>query len=398
MTQNNSSFVENSGLGNGDWQAQKEEFIETKIVNILQKYGGGTVLVIGVVGNAAALVILVRKRFRSNVFNCYLIAFTTADIVFIAFDQGLGHWNEVISDFVLKNYSDFTCKMWTYITRMSYTYSNWALVGINLNRAVAIIFPLKMRLLTNRTNNYLYLFISLIVIAVFEVYEIISYEIVENSYYGQTSKGCAYVANPSPSLRYFNDKVIGWLYFVTSTLVPGIIILFCNTFMIITLLRRNKRRSQMVSRTNSTDSRTINIALTLVTVSTAFVVLQAPMFYISLRFLLRGTYEAWYDRSPRNMAIAKLEWEASVFLLVLNHSINFILYLIGGHEFRQEFAEVFCGICKNKCLNNRDSSGSIELPNASAEGNDPKPMKPQTSLPTVSTAYTGSNPSVPSIE
>ena len=242
-TQNVSSFFGNGGA----WGGPKEEFTQKKIAFYLQKYGDGFILIVGTVGNIAALVILLKKKFRSNVFNNYLIAFTIADIVFVVFDQGLAHWNEAVSDFVFKEHSDFTCKLWTYITKGSYSYANWVLAGINLNRAFAIIFPLKMKTLASRRNNYMYLFISLVVIAVFEVYEIIGYEIIENYSFGYVRRVCGYVQNPSPSLRYFNDKVVGWLYFVTSTLAPGLIILFCNGFIISTLLRRKTREDPSLS-------------------------------------------------------------------------------------------------------------------------------------------------------
>ncbi len=65
-----------------------------------------------------------------------------------------------------------------------------------------------------------------------------------------------------------------------------------------------------------------------------------------IQILLLGlTY--WYESYDEALTPDQLHWQIIILIDTLNHSLNFILYIISGQQFRTQFFKMIT--CNRKC-------------------------------------------------
>ena len=112
-----------------------------------------------------------------------------------------------------------------------------------------------------------------------------------------------------------------------------------------------KRRPSLLSqvKTFKLNKRSKSLTITLFGVSAIFFVCHFPAAITKIIYVLFPEIE-FEDKS----ALASLFLDVSNFLLILNSSINFLLYIVlGPGKFRQEFSMIFLNCCS--CLNKKET-------------------------------------------
>ena len=114
------------------------------------------------------------------------------------------------------------------------------------------------------------------------------------------------------------------------SIIPFSLLIVCNTLIIIKLIRTKTVRQRSLH-VQSQDSQTTGITVTLLVVSFAFIILCLPnaLFLNIIRYL---------QPVPGTHFFAKcfLFFNVAGVMLVLNHTVNFLLYCITGAKFRNE--------------------------------------------------------------
>ena len=196
----------------------------------------------------------------------------------------------------------------------------WCLVIITLERALAILFPHKVQLwvtnmrigLCTSIVSFL-LFVTSLLQAIFSKYR-----------YGNRTcldKNIAYVVMST-------DLVLGFIF-------PYTFIILGNGLIIVTMFR-NQARSRL-GHTSSRQPHRLQLTITLVIVSVAFLLLTIPTIvfdYIPNEVRLNSRQEMLYDLA-RGFFISELV----KVLDYLNNGINFWIYCVTGRQFRKKLAK-----------------------------------------------------------
>lgn len=101
-------------------------------VNLLI-YGLPFVIVIGTVGNALTLLVLIRKRMRTTTVHFYLVVLACADTS-VLYLSALKTWVRTVAGADLLHVSDAGCRTLTFLYYVSTDVAAWLLVLIAIDR------------------------------------------------------------------------------------------------------------------------------------------------------------------------------------------------------------------------------------------------------------------------
>ena len=313
-------------------------YIEAQIAIALDKYAGGAVLFCGVIFNFLSIVLLRRKRMRGTTTSLYLVALAATDLAQVFTGQATRHWVRALTGSDPPAMHTWYCKIWFYLIRVFNSYSNWVLASVSTERCIAIMFPLHAKSIITKKSAKIFLSLALLFFLVYYCHSIVSYKTITQHVGDLQVSAC--VTNMG---NYFSANVRPWADFVLEMLLPGILIVICNTIIIVTLSKARQKRAKSLAGGQTADDQMNSMVVMLVSVSIAYLLLTTPMH---VNFVLSSTYPAGYTYSGRAQAVNRLVWAVSLFLHYINHSINFLLYVISGREFRSElkalFMEIFC--------------------------------------------------------
>ena len=126
-------------------------------------------------------------------------------------------------------------------------------------------------------------------------------------------------------------------YGVSLGFCSTVIIMF--TFLIGVVLFKAKRQRKIMSQDNSNrNNNELRITLMLCTVAISFIVARFPMFTC---YEIMFYYQNKLQFNNAAYLNAQIAYPIAALILTINHSINFIIYLIFFKEFRNKFVKCF---------------------------------------------------------
>lgn len=235
MTTINMSITDNSSTLNttqpssGGQQGGFVPFWQYDAAVGVERVGGGILVALGTIGNALSFIVLSKKRMRMLPSSLYLRVVTFTDLWVILLGQVARHWTRAVSGVDSATQDVWYCRVWYLFVPTLTLYSNYTLMAVTVERAIAIAFPFKaMTLLQNKLYGKIYLVASLILIAVYYCYGFYFYEITK------TNRGvdCIVIEDKN---SVFVATVRPWFEFTISSLIPGGVILIGNCVIIATV-------------------------------------------------------------------------------------------------------------------------------------------------------------------
>ena len=142
-------------------------------------------------------------------------------------------------------------------------------------------------------------------------------------------------------------RIYYWLSYCTNFVLPFILLLIMNSFIIHTIRNRTKRN--MSNNQNPSHDKQVFAILLLVTFG--FLILVTPVY---LFFLY--THLVDYERTAQSYAEFQLFYSVSQKMYYTNYGINFYLYVISGQKFRTDLINLFRRNVKNS---NEGSTNSL---------------------------------------
>ncbi|ELT95959.1 hypothetical protein CAPTEDRAFT_186683 [Capitella teleta] len=291
----------------------------------------GIIPILGIFGNSMTTFLLMKTKLRSHPTSIYMLALSITDslclimavIIIIPASWFSAPWN-----------SDVMCKIPDYIMRASGETSSWVLACMSVERSMAIAMPLKSRSLLSRSKNKI-----VVLCCTGVVWAYFTYTLVLNS--GSPRGGCTFNYN-----EYFTVWTRYILDYGVFILLPGVTILVANIVIVVTLVRT--RDKFLIEGQNKRDSTTSSMIAMLLAASVAYLVLKTPYHLYTILVPVAG-------EQGRTVATSTIDWAAVGLGLVgaaqlMNHGINFYLYVITGREFRRVLKRSVCGRSKKSNL------------------------------------------------
>ncbi|KAK7481120.1 hypothetical protein BaRGS_00027660 [Batillaria attramentaria] len=286
-------------------------------VNTMWKVMCPIVLLVGTVGNIMIILVLRKMVSEASAFPLLFMALAVTDLVLlwvVTFPRWIAEQHKVW----IIDMSDAACKVMAWLEYSFVSLSAWLLAAMTAQRAMNIVFPLKMKKLKPR------------LLALVTIGCLAGASLVFNSFtlHGMTtedpeSEGSCwwnfeFEANVRPKLD--------WLEIVLNSFLPSVVMVVCNGLMIHAVMKSARKARER--RSTAKPGMVSRVTVTLIVVSLAFIVLTFPYYVMQMiqqrnpELDFSGPYFFFFN-------IAGLMW-------TINSAINFFLYVITGARFREE--------------------------------------------------------------
>ncbi|XP_062578275.1 probable G-protein coupled receptor 139 [Saccostrea cucullata] len=284
----------------------------------------------GIMGNLLTIIVMKSKQFSTALSSYLLICLAVSDSVLLLV-QPLN--KDFVIDLIgqdIRSLHSATCKLYFVIRRASKMTSSWFVVGLCLERFIAVWFPLKAKIyITKRTLLSGILAIYIIIFAFTGAYSYAS-EIVE----GKCQPDVYDRQDPTATQRFGAIlRTASSLYSV----VPMVILLTLTPLIIAKLIRHNQKGKTMKPQSStaqrSKDDRRVTAML--IGIVLAYIILVLP-----ITILHNAAYELKISAFASDNAGFNLFKEISQLLEQLNYALNFFLYVMTSRRFRGVLWEI----------------------------------------------------------
>ena len=291
----------------------------------IHMYGLIILIPLGIIFNSISLIIFQKCLVFSTSIGNHLKCISISDSIVLMgiFLMNIDkYWEEQLKIPVIVSMNNVSCKMSTYVLNVGLLATGLILSSATIERFLAIAFPLKYRSWnTNRTSKIMLsvLFTFSSGVSIFCLFVL-----------GITENGeCNVIAKHRKNYDIMFTIVT---MVIANGICGGIILIF--TIIIISLLFRQLRRRNVLSHNseNSSSKKEVRISVMLVSVSVLFILLRYPKL-ITLKFLS--------TTNSRNPLLIKSVSKLGTFFVAVNHSVNFIIYMIYLGSFRRTFCKMF---------------------------------------------------------
>lgn len=304
---------------------RSEEILYIEVSNYCIRILVPIMFVFGVIGNILSFIILRKGQQTSTNFYLMFVAISDAFVVvslsFVLFLASIANINLV---------SVFNCQVLEGIFICSAYLSSWSLVAVATDRFIAVYFPLKAKIYCTRKK-------SKIICYFFFVFFFFASSIVffglEKSHkirrMGSTVLNCR---GRTDIIDFIYTRIMKVFDITMYSALPAALMLLLNIGIIFKITCDNK-----VGPTSNTMAKTSKkTTKLLLTVTTAFIVCSVPQTIISvIASYGKDTFGDGYN-------LFQLIYDLSSLLVILNHSVNFVMYMLTASYFRNSFLRTFC--------------------------------------------------------
>lgn len=218
--------------------------------------------------------------------------------------------------------------------------STWLTVSMAFSRFLAICYPLKGRQFIGKTFALTSLTVVFVACALFNVpryfwRKLSSYECHNGS--------VVYFSVDGPMVEHKTlETIYQWLYFTVGILIPLLLLIFCNTHLILALRRSMRMRME------SHGARHNNQAANRITLTLIILIVMYVLFFVpaeTLNFLKDVMTSETTD--VYNLTVTTFN-----LLQAINFAMNFVLYCAINTHFRHTIYRLFCS---SRCCSRRFS-------------------------------------------
>ncbi|XP_041374836.1 growth hormone secretagogue receptor type 1-like [Gigantopelta aegis] len=281
--------------------------------------------VIGCIGNGLTVVTMATLPFRRMNWSIVLTCLAFADTVMLCVIAVRKPFVNDLIGYDILALTNAGCKIFHFTRRAAKMLSSWFVVLICVERFVAICFPLKVKNICTRRKT-----ISAIIVVC-----------IVGFLFGATSSDTVILigpvcrpADPSPAKK-LQGQISLLIGSSLMAVIPMLILITLTPIICITLLRQRRARTKLASATDQMDPFT-KVSAMLVSVHSSYIVLVLPHFvYTNFKFV-RTFNPALYDKDVMGVFS-----QVSGVLELVNHAINFFLYVGFNSMFRKRLTEVF---------------------------------------------------------
>ena len=283
--------------------------------------------VFGIVGNVLSILVILQPNFRQLPVMPYMLGVAVTDSLYL-FSRSVVDWFKVQFNYMIPGLTSL-CQVRYFFIVASLNVSSMLLGALSMERMYAVRYPLLAKVKLTRKLSYG--IIAAIFVAVIAVYIPMLLAI--------NQKDC----KPVPGWEFYQRNIYVWSQIICTNFIPDVLIVFSNVVMLVTIRGRLSAKSNEASGESATHGGTDNqAAMTRLAVTLAIThfILTMPIMTLKAYQLSVGIYN-FFTSGP---VVSMLE-ALFLALMVLNHSINFILYIGTSTAFRIAMKKMFCKVC-----------------------------------------------------
>lgn len=280
------------------------------------------IFIVGMTGNTAILIALKRMRFQRRPPLIFLFALAFFDMIVLC--VGLSqYWVLYTFDYNLRLVGQAGCKLSLFIIYWSMQCCSWILVCVVFERFLKIKFPLKYMRLVTIPRCVRIIIIVIVLLAFIDMHLFFTNGITNHD----NEKECT-----SLNAQYlqFDEYVFIWIDMVFISILPFILMITMNAFIIHALREYRRWRDGSVPNPMTADRMNrVDTSLTIMLLFTSFYFLltTAP---ISIYYAV-DSYKK--TRSDYDESAKEISWTVLYLFQFTNYAMNYIVYNLSNKRF-----------------------------------------------------------------
>ena len=315
---------------------------EKEKIALSQKITYPFLMLFGAFGNVMIIVIHKRAALTSSM-SVFFLTLAASDLVSLCVTC-FKVWLMLVFHFNLSSQNDALCKLVLFLIYVSGVLSAWTLVTMTVQRAVCVLFPHRANVLCTVGKSKAIVVSMVLFIAA--IHSHLLYGLAVRMQKG--GKKCVILK----AYESFFIEIWSWVDMCIFSLLPWLCLAVSNSLLVwklrLSLLEAKLNLgSGQVDRMNDRKKKATSISITLIVVSTAFLLLTFPMsFYQILTFIY------WMNGSINTVKSSRAAYytrQISYPLWYVNSCINFYIYWLTGSKFRREAKQIL------RCMFHDDS-------------------------------------------
>lgn len=296
------------------------------------------VALFGIVFNSLTMIIMTRRRMRSST-NNYLAALATADCLYLICTILLSLQHQFAEDDPKFNlYRRFKPLMLLLVDTSQNT-SVWLTVTFTIERYIAVCHPMRGKVLCTESRSRKIILVVLLYTTVLTLPTYFEYKIIDDV--NDRNETIAIIEDSDLGADVLYQSVYYWLTVVMNTILPLLILIVFNSFLIrsVHISRRQRKTMTLRQRPDSArdpSSQENKITVMLIAVVVLFLLCQLPQAGLLI-------YTIVDDESS---TFTRLLGNLFNFLVCVNASGNFVLYCLLSNKYRRTFFNMFFPCCQ----------------------------------------------------
>ncbi|XP_064637017.1 FMRFamide peptide receptor frpr-18-like [Lineus longissimus] len=298
------------------------------------------IISIGIIGNILSFLVLRKKKYAKQSTCVYMRALTFFDsftLLVYAFQRYL---LKLTPDTFWAN-GDAFCKEFIFVAYLSMSNSHWTLVMMTVDRFIAVRFPLKSVTTCTPRRSKKCILVMAVVATLFNTQQFLR---IANPHANVLKFKCPFdYTIVSPAYELIFQHILSYLVFYT----PLFSLLILNVLIVYSVTKRGKKskklgisdavRGDSLRRFRRCQDRQITVMLLLVT--WVFTIAVTPFTLDHLFWdVIMPHLE---DTDPFLRELRHVLYEIALTCIIINPAINFYLYCLGCHKFRNDLKSLF---------------------------------------------------------
>ena len=288
----------------------------------LKAYYPPFIVLLGLIGNFIVILVFSSKKMSSLTISKFVVVMSISDTLGLV--QILQQFFDYVFDLNVRKFSDFSCKLFVYLTYVFGPISAWTHVYISFERFFSIRFPTRSAFLKNKClQNIVVLIILFFNLSLYlPFFYFLNLKLVMHSE-GYMNQSNSYVCDIDLNAA----QIIQTVDFLNSTALP-FSIMFLNTFLLLYTVFKsrykilNKSKKTKASKQKKKD---LQFGITSISLNFTFLILNLPYCIFILFF----------------------QSDSIINFLIVNNmfftsfSTQFFIHLFSNRFFRSEFLQLF---------------------------------------------------------
>ena len=290
-------------------------------------------LVWGTLGNVMTIAIH-KRSVKTSPLSIFFIVLAVTDLLLL-YSNCFQAWINRVFHFSLLNHNNTTCKFVMFFVYVSGVLSAWTLVAMTVQRAVCILWPHRANVLCTAGKSKVIVVSMVLFITAIHAHILYGFSIITIA----GTRSCYVITE----YGYFFSGIWSWVDMLIFSFLPWLCLAISNS-LLVWKLKVSVREAEVslgsdqADKINDRKKKATSITVTLVAVSTAFLILTFPLSFLQVRnFVMwaNGTLSI----TPKSVPIYYIQ-QISYPLWYANSCINFYLYCLTGAKFRIEAKKI----------------------------------------------------------
>ncbi|XP_072545666.1 probable G-protein coupled receptor 132 [Salminus brasiliensis] len=299
------------------------------------------VLIVGLPANMVTVYLTFLQVRRQNVLGIYLLSLSVCDLMYLG---TLPMWTIYINSGHRWNFGSMACKITGYIFFNNMYISIFLLCCVSLDRYVAVIYPIKSRVLRKRKRAVI---VTIVIVAVVALGHMPVFTMTEGDTENKRNKRCFEPGQTTLTVTGFN-----YARFVIGFFIPLCVLVVTNHAVLTKVEESDGLRSEQ-----KTKVRYLAVAVILF-----FLVCFTPYHVILLLRAISYHFSEWGCDFQQTLYTS---YTISLGLSTINSAMNPVLYVLASDNIRKEIYRSMSSIRSGQFFRTHPSDKNHSLRNSS---------------------------------